>query len=235
MGQEGKLIKVLIEAYDDEDFQKKSKIDPNPISLPVNPESYTKNYKVELNQQQGQGNQGTNPDYKGTKPEELKLEFIFDGTETIEGYIYNSGNHSVKKQIDIFMDAVYNMNGDIHRPHFLKVKWGDLTFPCILSNLDLNYTLFDHCGNPLRVKASATFLNYIAQKERVARENKKSPDLTHVRMAKAGDRLDLMTSNIYNDPKYVTQVAKANDLTSFRQIQPGKEFIFPPLDKTATT
>ena len=75
--------------------RQKSDISPNPISLPVNPESFTQNFKVEINQQQGQGNQGTNPDYKGTKPEELKLEFVFDGTEVIEGYKYNDDDHSV--------------------------------------------------------------------------------------------------------------------------------------------
>lgn len=233
MVDSGQLIKVLIHAFDDEGFQTRSKLNPNPISLPVNPESFTQNFKVELNQQQGQGNQGTNPDYKGTKPEELKLEFTFDGTQTIEGYAYNSDDHEVKAQLKIFMNAVYNMNGEIHRPHFLCLQWGEFLFPCILSNLDLNYTLFKPNGDPLRIKASATFLNYIAQKERVAREKKRSPDLTHVRKIKAGDRLDLVTHSIYKDPKYVTQIARANDLTSFRKIKPGLELIFPPLDKTA--
>ncbi len=130
------------------------------------------------------------------------------------------------------MNTVYNMNGEIHRPHFLCVQWGEFLFPCILSNLDLNYTLFKPNGDPLRIKASATFLNYVAQQERVARERKESPDLTHVRMVKGGDRLDLMTHRIYKDPKYVTQVARANGLSSFRKINPGVELVFPPLDKT---
>lgn len=234
MEDNGKLIKVSIRAYEDEEFKKESKLKPNPISLPVNPESFTQNFKVEISQQQGQGNQKTNPNYKGTKPEELKLEFIFDGTKTIEGYAYNGSDHSVKGQLDIFMNTVYNMNGEIHRPHFLKVEWGKFMFPCILSNLDLNYTLFEPNGDPLRIKVSATFLNYVAQRERTARENKRSPDLTHARLVKAGDRLDLMTFDIYKDPKYVTQIAKANGLSTFRQIKTGTELVFPPLDKTET-
>ncbi len=63
-------------------------------------------------------------------------------------------------------------------------------------------------------------------------KEKKSPDLTHVRSVKAGDRLDLMTNKIYNDSKYVTQIAKANGLTTIRKIKPGKDLVFPPLDKT---
>lgn len=231
MQNSGQLIKVLIHAYDDENFRNKSRQKPNPISLPVNPESFTRNFKVEMNEQQGQGNQGNGPDYKSTAPEELKFEFVFDGTNTIEGY-ENNGKDTVKEQLDFFMKTVYDMNGDIHRPHFLIVQWGEFVFPCILSNLDLNYNLFKPNGDPLRVKATVTFLNYIAQQERVAREKKKSPDLTNIRQVKAGDRLDNMTFGIYNKSQFVTQIARANDLTSFRTIKPGTQMVFPPLDKT---
>lgn len=234
MEDDGKLVKVLIDAYDDERFEKKSELEFNPITLPVNPESFTQNYKVEINQTKGQGNQSTDSKYKGTKPEQLKLDFILDGTNTIQGYALNGKDQSVIKQLEIFKNTVYNMAGKIHRPHFLKVRWGKFVFPCILTNLDLNYTLFKSNGDPLRIKVSATFLNYVAQEERVAREKKKSPDLTHIKRVKAGDRLDAMTSDIYNDPKYVTQIARANGLTTFRKIKPGLEVVFPPLDKTAT-
>ncbi len=246
MDENGKLIKVSIESFENENFTKRSKATPNRISLPVNPESFTQNYKVKLNIQQGQGNQGTNASYEGTAPEELKLDFILDGTNTIQGYnsslkfkpdvasLKGETLVPVKDQLKIFMNTVYNMNGEIHRPHFLKVHWGDgFKFPCILSNLDLNYTLFKPNGDPLRIKVSATFLNYVAQKERVARERKRSPDLTHVRLVKAGDRLDWMTEQIYNNPKYITQIARANNLTTFRKIKPGIELVFPPLEKTA--
>lgn len=246
MENSGQLAKVSIEAFDNEDFTIKTKLETNPIFLPVNPESFTQNFKVELNEQKGQGNQSTNANYKGTKPEELRLEFIFDGTNTIQGYnskldknfiqdqSFEAKPKPVKEQLKLFMDTVYNMSGEIHRPHFLKLHWGDgFKFTCILSNLDLNYTLFEPSGDPLRIKASATFLNYVAQKERVAREKKRSPDLTHVRLVKAGDRLDLMTFDIYKDPKYVTQIARANNLSTFRKINPGLEIVFPPLDKSA--
>ena len=244
METNGPLHKISIEAFDDENFNGRSDINPNPIFLPVNPESFSKNYKVELNQQRGQGNQSTDARYKSTKPEELKLEFIFDGTSTIQGYNSKLDKNTtlsddpekkplpVKKQLKIFLDTVYSMSGDIHRPHFLKVKWGDgFTFQCILSNLDLNYTLFEPSGDPLRIKVSATFLNFIAQQEREARQRNSSPDLTHSRQVKAGDRLDLMTHKIYKDPEFVTQIARVNGLSTFRTLNTGNELIFPPLNK----
>ncbi len=235
MENNGKLAKFLIHVFDDEEFKKRSNISPNPISLPVNPESFTKNYKIEVNSDQASGNQSTDSRFNKTPPRELKLDFIFDGTNTIQGYKYNdTSDKSVKKQLEIFLKAVYDLKGDIHKPHFLKIIYGDgFEFQGILTNLDLNYTLFESNGDPLRVKASATFLHYVGQRERVAEQRNESPDLTHARQVKAGDRLDNMTTDIYNNAKYVTQVARANGLTSFRKLTPGAELVFPPIDKQA--
>ncbi|MDJ0646695.1 MAG: hypothetical protein QNJ57_12000 [Flavobacteriaceae bacterium] len=232
MADSGKLIKVIIKAFNDEDFTKKSTTSPEPITLPVNPESLNKNLKINLNQQRGQGNQGTNPDYSGTAPETLKLDFVLDGTNTIQDYKPLGGKAEVKDQVAALMKTVYDMNCKIHRPNFLQIHWGDdFIFSCVLTDLQLNYTLFKPNGDPLRVKVSATFLRYLSQKERVARECKESPDLTHTRQVIAGDRLDNMTNNIYNSPKYVLQIAKANGLSTIREITPGAQLVFPPLIK----
>ncbi len=225
------MEKVQIRAFTDTELTKE--VTKKPLLLPVNPESFNRTLKVELKEEQGQGSQGSNPEYVLTLPEELSFEFVFDGTGTIEGYAFADPNDkSVKKQLEIFLATVYNMDGDIHKPYYLKVQWGQLIFPCMLSNLDLNYNLFLDNGDPLRVKANATFKQYISLKKRSLDEGKKSPDLTHVRSVKAGDRLDLMTNKIYNDSKYVAQIAKANGLTTIRKIKPGKDLVFPPLDKT---
>jgi hypothetical protein len=227
------LSKVRIEARDDKKMQGKVK---KTFELPVNPETYTQNYKVEYNSEQGQGSQGTDARFKSTAPEELRLDFFFDETHTIEGYgnekkYKDSTYKNVQDELKDFLDTVYNMEGEIHRPRFLQLTWGTLKFSCILKNLDLNYTLFKSDGTPLRIKIAATFLNYIAQEERVARERKRSPDLTRIRNAQQGERLDLMTSEVYNTPQYVLQIAKANNLSSIRKLKQGQELYFPPLDK----
>lgn len=237
MVQNGAIEKVRIFSYTDKKFNQPNTAVEQPFYLPVNPETYSKNFKVGTDNRRGHGNQGTDPNYTSTAPEELKLDFIFDGTGTIENYRYTEPNEkSVKKQLELFLNTVYCMEKKIHRPNFLKIHWGDyLKFPCILSNLDITYQLFEKNGDPLRVKISATFLNYLAQEERTARERTRSPDLTHLRFTKAGDRLDLMTFDIYEDTKYLLQVAKANNLVTFRRVKTGVELRFPPIDKTEIT
>lgn len=210
---------------------------PQPFFLSVNPESYSKNMRIELEQSNPPGNHGTSPRFTNAQPEELRLEFIFDGTETIENYKYNDpDDKSVKRQLELFFAVTYHMESETHRPNFLKLFWGKyLQFQCVISSIDVNFQLFEPNGDPVRAKVSATFAKYVAPKERSAKAKLSSPDLTHFRQAKAGDRLDLMTNRIYKDPKYVLQIAKANNLTTIRSLTAGQDLRFPPLDKTETT
>jgi hypothetical protein len=232
------MEKVRIYAFMDRNFQ-----DPGEgiktltpaFMAPVNPESFTKNLKIDLDQRRGHGSHGTDLRFKSTVPEELRLEFVLDGTQTIEGY---GGEDSTLKtmpvhdQLKKFLDSVYKYEGEIHRPKFLLVIWGsEIRFRCILSNLDINYTLFNTKGEPLRAKLTASFLNYKAREERLAAERQQSPDLTHLRKVREGDRLDLMTYRIYNDSKYFLQVGKVNGLTQIRNVRSGTDLFFPPFDK----
>lgn len=230
----GSLEKVMIVAYEDRNLKKENHKVTNPFYLPVNPETYSKNLRIETDNRRGQGDHGTDPRYISAPPEELKLDFIFDGTGTIENYRYNDTlDKSVKKQLELFLKVVYHMEGTSHRPNFLRVHWGKyLIFPCVLSSLDINYQLFEPGGDPLRARVSAAFIKYSAPEERSHRERQSSPDLTHLRQTVAGDRLDLMTHGIYNDTKYLLQIAKVNKLNSLRNLKPGQELRFPPIDKT---
>jgi hypothetical protein len=89
-------------------------------------------------------------------------------------------------------------------------------------------------GNPLRAKITATFVKYETPVAVAAAARMSSPDLTHQRISKEGDRLDYLTFTIYDNTNYILQVAKANDLTSIRRIKPGLELFFPPINKTDT-
>ena len=91
--------------------------------------------------------------------------------------------------------------------------------------------MFNNDGTPLRAIGKATFAGAVS-KELAARTVKtSSPDLTHKRIVQDGDTLPLMTERIYGDSKYYLEVAKVNGLVNFRQLKPGSEVYFPPIDK----
>lgn len=231
------MEKVRIYAFTDENFTEPEMGSEGlpAFMAPINPESFTKNLKIDFDSRRGHGSNGTDLRYKSTVPEELRLEFILDGTQTMEGYGGSDKelkSMPVHDQLKKFLDSVYKYEGEIHRPKFLLLIWGsEIRFRCILSNLDINHTLFNTKGEPLRARLTATFLNYKAREERLAEERQQSADLTHQRQVKQGDRLDLMTFKIYNDSKYFLQVGKTNMLTHIRNIKPGLNLFFPPFDK----
>ena len=228
---DGKLAKVTILAFKDKKVQSKAGNFPEFV-LPINPESYTENLKVEYEKKKGQGNQGTNPKYTATSPKELKLDFVLDGTGTVEGYEASLKELPVPEQITRFLGTVYSVNGTIHQPNRLKINWGEhLVFDCVLSGVDINYTLFKPDGTPIRAKLSATFLNYIEEEKRVKEQDNNSPYLTHVFPLRGGETLAYKAYEIYGATNYYLQVARANELTSFRNVQEGRELVFPPIEK----
>ena len=243
------LVKMAIDSFPNRDFSGAKKS----FKVPVNPENFSKNYKVEYETRRPHGQHGTNGRFNSTAPEEFKIEFTLDGTNTIEGYEYdglfkketasdaNVNNREtpnedlVDQQLQKFLETVYELDGEIHRPRFCKVTWGVELFQGILSNLDVNYNLFHPNGKALRIKISATFLDYVAKEERERRKRNRSPDLTRLKRLKDGERLEKMVQEIYGDNKFLLQVARANSLTSFRKIPIGLELRFPPVDKTDNT
>jgi hypothetical protein len=233
MSDRKKLEKLVIRSFENRDF---SGEDPaRKFMTPINPESFTQTFKVNADTSHGHGNPGTEAKYKSTEPEQLKLEFILDGSKTMEGYGGENKDYISRKvhdQLEDLKKCVYNFDGKIHRPRFLVVMWGsEINFKCVLSNLDLNYTLFEPDGSPLRVKVSATFLAHKSREQLLAESKASSPDLTHFRKVKQGDRLDLLTNSIYNNPKYFMQIGKVNGLTTLRQVIPGTNLYFPPFNK----
>ena len=225
------LEKIKIQAYTDKKLSKLSD-EYSEFVIPINPENYGHNRNVQYDSQKAQNNQGTNPKYVGTNNESIKLDFILDGTGTVEGYTESLRKQSVAEQIDIFLNTVYFVEPKIHKPKFLKISWGkSFIFDCILNSLDINYTLFNSDGTPLRAKLNASFNSYIEPEKRVLTQDFESADLTHVRQVTAGDKLTLMTYDIYGDASFYTQVASVNNLTSFRNLEIGNDLIFPPIQK----
>ena len=229
---DGKLSKVELFAFEDKTYG----TEIGKFSLPINPEQFSQSFKVEYDLEQEQGSQGTDPDFRFTGPEELQLDFVFDGTGVIpksdgKGEFYKD----VVAQVRDFVELTYTMNPKTHKPNFLRLIWGDFSFntkngfDCILKDLAINYTLFSPKGVPLRAKLRATFVNFIEQERRIREQGKESPDLTHYRKVVEGDHLSLMTHKIYGDPSYYLQVAKVNKLINFRRLNTKQDLRFPPI------
>ncbi len=229
MSDDGKLQKLEIRAFSDEKFN--NEISGSPYVTAVNPEKYSLTYKSEYSKEQASGSSGNGPKFIRSLPEDLDLEFLFDRT----GVFADSPatDDGIIDDFEKFKKIVFDYSGDEHKPNYLKISWGNLLFPCVMTEMTVEYKLFNSNGKPIRATAKVKFKNFIEEEKRAARENNQSPDLTHYRQVKEGDTLPLMTFKIYGDSKYYLEVAKVNKLSNFRKLTPGQQLIFPPIDKLA--
>jgi LysM repeat protein len=229
-----KLKKLTIKAYKARSRSLADHIDT--FEAMFNPASFSQKYEIEYGKNQGLNSTNKRVDYARSKPRELNLKLVLDGTGVEEMGILTLGTQqTVADRVKKFIDLTFRMNGDIHEPNFLLVEWGGkedggLIFSCRLSSVNVTYTSFNRDGSPLRAELDVTLLSDLAVKKRMALENKSSPDLTHYRVVKAGDTLPLLTKEIYGSSSYYLRVAQANGLEDFRNLTPGQELFFPPLE-----
>ena len=216
----GELKKMIIEAYTEADY---SGSPVQTFTVMFNPNTYSQKYEVEYEDRQGQGDSGSPQVFGNIKPQEYAFEFLFDGTGTVADKV------DVQQTVEEFLEVTGKMDGEIHRPRYLKLAWGSLISKCVLKSAEVTYTLFKPDGYPLRAKAKATFAENVEDALRVAEERKSSPDLTHIRTVRQGDHLSLMSQQLYGDPSYYIQVAAFNKLKNYRRLEVGQKLRFPPI------
>lgn len=233
-----KLEKLKIFVYQDENRTGRPE---DTFKVMFNPESYSLKYENVYQKYQGNNTSGRTARYSLSKPNKLSLKLILDDTGVADYGLYGfagassighlSGTKDVYKQVNRFLKLTTYMDGKIHEPKFLKIEWGDLIFDCRLQSVDVNYTLFNRNGQPIRAELDTVFIGDIQDSKRIKQENKNSPDLSHSRNVKSGDKLPLMAQEIYGDSAYYIQLARANNLNNFRNLKTGTTIKLPPINK----
>jgi len=216
------LVKLKIEGFEDPACVAKKKGEINAF---INPSTYARNYTAVYQNTPETDASAPTQVFKRVGESDLKLNFFVDGTGVVPLGTYAN----VDAYVDAFTNLVCGFQGDIHRPYYLLITWGRLKFTCVCTKADVTYTLFTPDGNALRANIDAVFAESIDYKTKAMAAEKSSPDLTHMRVVKAGDTLPLMTYRIYGDSKYYIQVAKRNGLSNFNAIKPGDVLYFHPL------
>jgi len=232
----GELQKVKIIPCEDADFTESG---DEPYVAAINPETYTEKIEIQYKENTAGGTVGGDLEFDKVKPQTIVLDLLFDSTGVIRNEHSFGTNlfadpevEEVDKQIEAFKAVVMKYDGTTHQPRYLKVLWGKIVFKGRLTSLEIVYKLFKADGTPIRATGKLTIKESISKKDEEAEKSNNSPDLTHVRTVREGDTLPLMTNRIYGSPKYYLEVARVNQLNDFRNLVPGTQLYFPPVDKT---
>jgi hypothetical protein len=216
------MNKLKIEAFSKPDCQSGSL---GSIEAIINPENYSYTKNVEYSNSNEQGSNANTALFSKIGPSDLKFKLIVDGT----GIVSLGSYANVDAYIKSFNDLLYRYNGDIHRPNYLQLSWNGIIAVAVLKSYTVTYTLFNTDGTALRANIDASFTESIDFKTKAKMAGKNSPDMSHIRVVKAGDTLPLMSYRIYGDSSWYLEIARVNNIDDFRSIQPGQKILFPPL------
>jgi hypothetical protein len=199
----------------------------------MNPQTFATRHENKFAKYRGINSSKNSASYAYSLAEEMSFTLLFMDSRVTDYGIsaLTAVNKSVSVQLKDFMSACYLMNGDIHEPNFLNIKWGDINFDCKLKSLDIKYTSFDKDGKPRRAELDVVFVEDLPKDKIAKLEGKSSPDLTHVITVKDGDTLPLLTEKIYGvtDASLYIEVARVNQMNDFRNLKSGQRIVFPPL------
>lgn len=214
----GGIAKLTIEAFTDALCTKPAGEDP--IAVLINPESYSQSWGILYTDNEAAGSHGEKVAER-EKPGCLTLALVFDGTGAVPGMPKKSVSVQIRELRRIGMTLKKR------RTNYLVLSWGTLRFKCRLKSLDVNYTLFNPDGTPLRAKVDANFESVNATAPAGAKDSAPADAGSYVAVG-PGDDLAAMCAEIYGDPAMLVDVAHANGLDSFRALATQDVLYFPP-------
>lgn len=204
----------------------------NIFTTTINPSSYNRKYGTKFS---GTGGGSDNaigkaapvPKFSASEPEEVSFTLTLDGT----GVVPDAADTTVAAQITKLRNIAYAYSGEDHEPDAVQIDWGEelKAFQGRLTNLDIDYTLFDPDGAPLRATLKLKFIEALTEAQVALEANNQSPDLTHLVRVVQGDTLPLLCERIYKDVSKYLEIARFNDLDNFRDLKPDTLLRFPPM------
>lgn len=222
------LSSLIVVAYSDDSYSLSKKVDS--LTVHIDFKTIKNNYEINYTKDDVQGQSEPELVFNKMGPKSLSMDLIFDTSGLLDA-VPSLIPTSVLSKIEAFQSVAMDYNGDIHRPNYLWLFWGQTSFKGVLTKMDVTYTMFAPGGYPTRARVSVTFEESIPASTSSTEASMNSPDMTHRRMAVDGITLLHLSEEIYTDPKYYPEIARHNDLDQFRRLKPGIVLEFPPLEQ----
>lgn len=159
-------------------------------------------------------------------PEKLELPaLVLDGTGVVPS---DGAPKTVPQQLDALRAVVTatapDETGYKTRP-VVRVSWGTLQFVGRVKKMDVTYTLFAPNGVPLRATVKLGFIGPDTPRAASAGTVPQAATMTRQIQVSASTLAQLCFTE-YADPGRDQAVARANALTSIRNLPPGQKLVF---------
>ncbi|MBN1643163.1 MAG: LysM peptidoglycan-binding domain-containing protein [Anaerolineae bacterium] len=198
-----------------------------PVRCMFNPNEYTLTKQNRWQRGETKGKNVPRLKFSQGGSQTLKLQLFFD--------TYAEGT-DVRTHTDPLWDMMMvntdktNPRSNKSEPPPVMFQWGGLAFEAVITSMTQKYTLFLKDGTPARATVDIT-LEQLGDEEDFAAQNPTSGggEAPKTRMVHAGERIDLIAYEEYEDATQWRRIAEANGLTHPLRLRPGQRLVIPPL------
>lgn len=198
------------------------------VSCMFNPSEYTLSKQNQWESGTAKGKNVPKVTFTQGGAETLRLQLFFD-TYADQSDV-RAHTDKLWKMMLVATDKK-NQKNEKGEPPRVAFTWGKFHFEAVITSLSQRFTLFLNDGTPVRTTVDVTF-QQVDDKQEHHGQNPTSgggPALrTHT--VRAGDRLDLIAYQMYDDATQWRSIAQANGILNPLRLREGQQLIIPPLE-----
>jgi nucleoid-associated protein YgaU len=197
------------------------------VACIFNPYEYTVSKSNTYSEKPKKNTDTAHAEFSKSGPQTLKLVLFFDTYETGKDV-----SQETRKLWRFMMtkEQKPKHKGDKEEPPQVAFEWGVFKFVAFITNMTQQFTLFTKDGTPVRAKVDATFTQFV-DVEDYKPTNPTSGSQTSERIWRvtAGDRLDTIAAEVYDDATKWRLIAEHNRIVNPLAVRPG-QLLRVPLD-----
>jgi nucleoid-associated protein YgaU len=170
------------------------------------------------------------PEFVGSGPRNLSVDVLLDATATHD----NSVETRVEQLLTACVPTKKSLATKKPASPWVRFEWGTsktTSFDGVLSNLSVDYSLFDVDGKPLRAKCSLS-IEEAGSDTPGQNPTSGSREARRTHRVVAGDSLPQLAWREYGDATAWRVIAEANDIDDPMLLVPGAELLVPAMEET---
>lgn len=189
-----------------------------------NPYEYRITKTNQFSQKPKNDSDTTQAEFQSAGPQTLMLSLYFDTYETGQDV------SKITRQLWQFMLTKTQKNskkGKKVPPPQVAFEWGVFFFVAFITSMTQTFTLFNKDGTPVRAKVDVTFTQYVDVDDYPPQAARGGTFYEQAWRVTAGERLDIIAGEVYDDPQKWRLIAERNHITNPLALRPGQMLQIP--------
>jgi hypothetical protein len=196
--------------------------DETELVFMFNPTQYKLQRSVKISRSDSPWDNGGSAEYLGTGPMILTMELFFDDFASARG--------DVTPQISKLLAwQMPDMDAEVPPP-MVKFQWGNKQlddFTGVITQLDINYTVFRRDGVPLQAKVNVTVEGALKYAEPGTNPTSHAVDTRRIHTMIEGETIASLAYAELGRPTYWRAIAELNEIDDPLRVKPGQALLIP--------